>query len=152
MPPVKRSSTAAQPRHPVALEHDHRAGLEACLDLHLLLAVERLDRAAGPEHGLREPQIEMADEVEALALEALVRFDVHAHVEIAGRGAELARVTEAGQAQGLAVVDAGRDVDADLAALRATAAAAAVGAGLLGDPPAPSALAARHRAHELAER
>ena len=104
------------------------------------------------EHGLREAEVEVADEIEPVAHEALVRAHVHAHVEIARRRAELARVPVAGQAHGLAVVDARRDVDAELAPLRAAAAAAAVGAGALGDAPAPAAVAAGHRAHELAER
>ena len=51
------------------------------LDLDLLLAVERLDRPGRPEHGFREPEVELADEIEAVAHEALVGPHVHAHVE-----------------------------------------------------------------------
>ena len=127
----------------MALEHDHGAGLQPRLDLDLLVAVERLDRARDPEHGLREAEVELADEIEPVAHEALVGAHVHAHVEIAGRRAELARVPVAREPHGLAVVDACRDVDAELAPLRAPAAAAAVGAGPLGDLSAPAALAAR---------
>ena len=94
----------------------------------------------------------MPDEIEAVANEALVRPHVNAHVEIAGRRAELARMTVPGQPDGLAVVDAGGNVHAELAPLRAPPAAAAVGAGTVRDLTAPAAVAARHRAHELPER
>ena len=137
--PQIAARAAAQARHAVALEHEHGAGLQARLDLDLLLAVERLDRARGAEHGLRERQVELADEIEPVAHEALVGPHVHAHVEVAGGRAELAGVAVARDAHGLAVVDARRDVDAELAPLRPPAAAAAVGAGLLRDPPAPAA-------------
>ena len=45
-----------------------------------------------PEHGLREAEVELADEIEPVAHEALVGPHVHAHVEIAGRRAQLAGV------------------------------------------------------------
>ena len=137
--PQIAARAAAQARHAVALEHEHGAGLQTRLDLDLLLAVERLDRARGAEHGLREAQVELADEIEPVAHEALVRAHVHAHVEVAGRRAELARVAMPREPHGLAVVDARRDVDAELAPLRAPPAAAAVGAGHLGNAPAPAA-------------
>ena len=96
-----------------------------------------------PSAASEKPQVELADEVEPVAHEALVGAYVHAHVEIAGRRAQLAGVPVAGDAHGLAVVDARGDVDAERAPLRAPAAAAAVGAGPLRDLPAPGAACGR---------
>src|SRR6185312_10401099 len=140
----------AQAGHAVPLEHDHGAGLQPGLDLDLLVTVERLDRSRDSQGGLREAEVELADEVEPVAHEALV--GAYVHVEIACRRAQLAGVPVARDAHGLAVVDARGNVDPERAPHRAPAAAAAIGTGPLRDLPAPGALAARRRAHELPER
>src|SRR4029077_21089090 len=125
---------------------------QACLDLDLLLSVERVDRPRRPERVLGEAQVELADEIEPVANEALIRADVRARVEVAGRRAELAGMPVPGDPHRLAVVDARRDVHAQAAPHRTPAAAAAIGARPLRDLPPPCAFAARGRAHELPER
>ena len=97
---------------------------------------------AGAERRLGEREVQLVDEVVALALEAVVGPDPHLDVEVAVAAAPGADRAEAAEAQGRAGVDAGRDVDrvgllGDLAAL-APAVGARVGDDLAG--------AAAHRA------
>ena len=136
---------------PCALEHDHGTRLQARLDLDLLLAVERLDRPRGAEHGLREPQIELADEVEPVAHEARVGSHVDAQVEIAGRGAQLAGVARpvrrTAWPSSMPIGTRPRTY-----ALRPASAAAAVGTGRSGIAAATGAAATGRGAHDLPQR
>ena len=62
--------------------------------------------------------------------------------QVAGRPAVSAGVALAAQGDGLAVVDAGGDIDLDGLAFAHCAGAAAIGAGLVNDPAGAAALAA----------
>ena len=67
------------------------------------------------QRGLRERHVEPRHQVLAVALEARIRLDHHEHVEVARRAAAAARVALAGEPHALPVVDAGRDVDRQVA-------------------------------------
>ena len=60
-------------RQALAADPDRVAVLGARLDLDVLLAGQRLDRQGRAEHRGRRGHLEHADEVGALAMEALVR-------------------------------------------------------------------------------
>src|SRR5665213_3701467 len=82
-------------------------------DLALAVAVfstqeaRRLDLAAQGGGGHRDGNL--AEQIEPVALEKLMRFDREEDVEIAARAAAGARVALAGQPDSRAVVHAGRD-------------------------------------------
>ena len=88
-------------------------------------AVERLDGHRRAERRLDDRQVDLREDVVALAHEALVRLDVDEHVDVAGAAAERAGVAFAGDADALAVVDAGRDLDVERPRLRDAPRAAA---------------------------
>ena len=104
---------------PLAAEDVDLARLGAGLELELDRAVERLDRDRRAERGLDDRQVDLREDVVALAHEALVGPDPHADVDVAGATAERARVALAGEADPLAVVDARRDLDVERRAPRA---------------------------------
>ena len=79
----------------------------------------------------------VADQVAAVALEALVLGDPDLDVEVARRRPGLAGVAGAGDPHPLAVFDPGRDLDRAGPALAGAAAAAAVPQGVSGIFPAP---------------
>ena len=83
-----------------------------------------------PSAAQRRRHVDDRDEVVAVAHEALVLAHAHEHVEVARRAAALARVAAAGEADPLAVVDPGRDVDLERAAADRASAPAALGARL----------------------
>ena len=129
----------------------HLARLRARVELELDRAVERLDADRGADGGLDDRQVDLREDVVSLADEALVGADAHADVDVAGAAAERARVPLAGEADPLAVVDAGRDVDLELALLERAPRAVARLARMLDDAAGAAALRAGRLADELAE-
>src|SRR5262249_46909128 len=117
----------------LAAERVEVARLGAALDLERVLAVDRGHRHLGPERGLREGDRELEEDVRLLAREELVRADADHAVQVARRRAGLAGLALAGDAQAHALVDAGRDLDLDLALLADRALAAALGARVAHD-------------------
>ena len=99
-------------------QHLHVAGLGAGLHVELVVAVERRDGERAAERRLRHGQVERREDVVPVAHEPLVAADAHEDVEVAGAPAEHARVPLAGEADALAVVDPGRDLDLDRALRR----------------------------------
>src|SRR5262245_14461868 len=145
------AAEALQHRHALAAQHAHVAWLRAGLERQLDGAVERLDADGRAERRLDDREVDLREDVVALAHEALVGTHAHEHVRVAGAAAERAGVALAGEADALAVVDAGRDVDVELARLECAARAVARLARVLDHLSAPTALRARRRADELAE-
>src|SRR5690606_695818 len=101
------------------------------------------DGDGAAERGLGHRHVHLGDQVTTVALEPLVWGKAHLDVEVAGRRALTAGLARPRDAQPVALVDAGRDVDAQGATLGATTLAAAAGAGV-GDLPA-AAVAGRTR-------
>ena len=107
--------------HAPAAQAEHPPGLGAPGHDEVLGAVERRVGQDGAEGGLGDRDVQLVDQVVALALEALVGLDPHVDVEVAVAAAAGPDRAEAAEPQGRAGVDPGRDVD---------------GVGLLLDPPA----------------
>ena len=121
----------AEHRHALALEAELLAGLAALGDLDPRLAavdLRHVELAAERRGGERDRHA--AEDVGAVALEELVRPDRQEDVEVAGRAAAHARLALAAEADAGAVLDAGRDVDAELPLLGDAAGAAALEAGV----------------------
>src|SRR5262249_54250595 len=116
-----------------APEHLFVARLGPRSHLHLALAPQRGNAHRGAEHRLGCRYRDHADEVGALAAEALVLGDPHLDVEVAGRGAEVAGVAGAAHPQLLAVLDPSGDLDLGGAPPTAATAAATDLAGRLRD-------------------
>ena len=98
-------------RHAAAAEPEHPARLRARRDDEVLGAVERVERQMRAERGLGERDVQLVDEVVAIAREPVVR-----HGPARGRrGRRRARRgpdrAAPGEPQGRAGVDAGGDVD-----------------------------------------
>ena len=153
---IRRRSPREPPRRrgmPWPLSTITVPGCRPGLDLDLLLAVERLDRAGRAEHGLREPQVEVADEIEAVALEALVRA-ARARARRDRRPARRAR-RRARARSGARAWPSSMPAGMSTPSLRRCGRRPRPrqsGHGFSGMRAAAAALAARHRAHELAER
>src|SRR5207248_8983422 len=81
------------------------------------------------QRGLCHRHVERVEKVVALAHEPGVRPDTQVHVEVPRGPAPRAGRAAAGEAQALAVVDAGRDVDGVLTVLDPAALAPALTAG-----------------------
>ena len=73
------------------------------------MPLDRLDLDGGAERRLDDREVDLGEDVVALAHEAVVRADVDEDVGVARAAAERAGVALAGDADALAVVDAGRD-------------------------------------------
>ena len=105
-----------------------------------------------PSAACDDRQVDLREDVVALAHEPRVGLHAHEHVDVAGAAAERAGVALAGDADALAVVDAGRHLD-----LRARARSSVRPApshawhGCSIDDAAAAAVRARLRADELAE-
>jgi hypothetical protein len=126
--------------------------LGAGCELDLALALEGGDGGDGAEHRLGRRDRYDADQVRAVALEALVVGHVHLHVEVPGRRAGFAGVAGAGDPQPLPAFDPSRDLDR-LGPPRARAAtASASGAGGLRDLSGSATGIAGDTANHLAER
>ena len=143
---ASRAATAS-----LALEDAHLAGLRARRHLELELAGERRDRRGRPERGVGHRQPQRRVQVVAVADEARVGPHAHDDERVAALAAAEAGVALAADADLLAVVDPGRDVDLELAPCddggrrrgsRRTAARA---------PRPPAAVRARPLLDELAE-
>ena len=136
---------------PLPAQHAHLAGLRARLELELDRAVERLDRDGRAERRLHDREVDLREDVVALAHEALVGPDAHRDVDVARAAAERAGVALAGEADALAVVDAGRDSTSSVRSSSVRPAPSHVSHGCSILRPVPLALGARRRADELAE-
>ena len=104
-----------------------------------------------PSAACDDRQVDLREDVVPLADEARVGLHAHEHVDVAGASAERARVALAGDADALAVVDAGRDVDLELAPLERPARAVALCARMLDDLRRAPGTSGTPRADELAE-
>src|SRR5439155_14783548 len=102
----------AQPRHALAAQAQHLVRLAAGDDLQRLRAAEDGHLDLGPECQLGERHGQVAEQIGAVAREDRVVADPHEDVEIARGAAVHTAAALAGQAQLHAVVDAGRDLDA----------------------------------------
>src|SRR5438105_12855341 len=102
----------AQPRHPLAAQAQHLVRLAAGGDFQRVRTVEHGHLDLGAERQLGERYGQVAEQIGAVAREDRVVADPHEDVEIAGGAAVHAAAALAGQAQLHAVVDAGRDLDA----------------------------------------
>ena len=136
---------------PLPFEDAHLARLHAGLQLELDRAVERLDRQRHAERGLHDRQVDLRVDVVPFADEPRIGLHADEHVDVAGATAERTRVSLAGDTDALPVVDAGGNVDVELAALERAPCAVALGARMLDDLATALAGRARRRAHELAE-
>src|SRR6185437_738923 len=96
-------------------------------------------------------QVDLGEDVVALAHEAWVGLDVHEDVRVARTSAECPRMAPAGDADPLAVVDAGGHVHVDSGGLDDAARAAALGARMLDERPTAVAARAGLGADELPE-
>ena len=115
------------------------------------LAVERGHGDSRAERGLDDRQVDLRENVVAVAHEARVAGDAHLDVHIAGASSVRARMALATETDALAVVDPRRDLDLELARLEREAGALADGAGRLGHAARTAAGRARLGADELAE-
>src|SRR6185503_383173 len=95
-------------RHALAFDTESRAGLRACGDAELALAVERRHFDLGAERGLREGKRHRADDVVACSPEERMRCDVDLELEIAGRLVGLRSIAGAVHHARRAVLAAGR--------------------------------------------
>src|SRR5262249_35181547 len=127
---------------PEALEHGHsfpaedahRAGLRARFELELSLTVEGRHGDLRAERRLGHRQRHARIDVVALTDEVAVRAHGDAHVDVAGAGTRRAGMALARDADALAVVNPGRNVDVERALLDDTALAAALAARCLDHP------------------
>src|SRR5439155_18608826 len=129
----------------------HLTRLHAGIELELDVTVEGLDGHGRPDRSLHDRQIDLREDVVALAHEALVRTDAHEDVEVARASAERPDVALAGEADALAVVDPLRDLDLDRPLVERATGACACLARVLDEPSRTAALGAPRRADELAE-
>ncbi len=120
----------AQPLDALAAQAKDLPGLGLGRHLHLGRAVERRDLDLAAEGGLRKADRHLAVQVVAIALKHPVRPEMDDDVEVAGRSAVHAGLALAGEANAIALVHAGRNLDREgLVALDAPGAAAR-GAGV----------------------
>ena len=145
------AAEALQDRHALAAQHPHLARLRPGGEVELLGPVERLDRDLRAEGGLDDRQVDLREDVVALTDEPLVGADADTDVGVAGTAAERARVPLARHPDPVAVVDAGRDLDLELARDERPAGSVALAAELLDPPAAAAAVGAGRLADELAE-
>src|SRR6185312_7016512 len=104
-----------------------------------------------PQRRLGHRQVHARDDVVAVAHEASVRAHVHQNVRVAGTPPDLAGVALARQADPLAVMDAGRNVDVEHPLLHLSPRPLAVGTRRRDDLTRSPALGTRIRADELPE-
>ena len=74
-----------QPRHPPALDAKHPPGLGAGRDIQILHPVQRLVLDVDPEGGLGHGEVDLVQQVVAVALEPGMRAHLHMHVQVSGR-------------------------------------------------------------------
>src|SRR5437867_4477000 len=138
--------------HALAAHPDHLPMLRARRDAHLRFrALDRRHVDLVAERRLRRRETCEVHEIVAFATEEVVLLQADEDVEVAGRSAAHARLALAGDAELLAVVDAGRDGQSDLAVLALTAFASAVSALLIDGLPGAAAARAGGDVHEAAE-
>src|SRR5690606_7280405 len=106
-------ATALQPREAAATQAQQVSGLRAGRHPDPGGAVHRRDLELRAEGGLREGQVELVDQVGAVADEALVLLDLHDGDDVAARPTSRPGVPLAPQGNVVARRDAWRDVDVD---------------------------------------
>src|SRR5439155_4534509 len=114
---------ALEDRQAAPSQHADLARLRARLEGQLRLAFERRDGQRGAERRLGDREVDGRVDVVALAHEARVRPDVDLDVDVARPATDRAGVALAADADALAVVDAGRDLQLARALLDHTAGA-----------------------------
>src|SRR4051794_24245324 len=112
---VEVAGAAARIGVALAAQAQPPAARRARRDLHAALAVERLDLDLGAERRLPGRHRQVDVEVAALPPKARVPADAHAQEEVARGAAADARPALAGEPDALAVADAARDVDLEVA-------------------------------------
>src|ERR1017187_8814992 len=129
--------------HALVAQLELRAVLRAFRDLELVRLAQGRHFDLAAQSGLRHIQRDGAVQVVFVALEERVILHLEEHVEIAGRAAVTARLAFAGQAEAVAVIHPGRDVDLELALHLAVTVALTFGARVADDLAASVARAAR---------
>src|SRR5215471_159236 len=146
-------AASAQMRQALALEDEMLAGLGARRHREPRLAAEdgHLDLVAEADLGVGQGQC--ADNVVAMALEHLVRADLHDHVEITGRRALEPALAFSGETELVAIGDARRNGHGEQALPRnpPLAAAGAARTAIDGARPAARGARTRHREEALGE-
>src|SRR5204862_6468399 len=127
------------------------AGLRPRRELELGLVLERRDRHLRPERRLRHRQVDGREDVVALAHEPGVRPDVDADVDVPRAAAVAAGMALARDADLLAVVDSGWDLDLERPLFDQATVAATLGTRIVDHAAGSRALPARLRSNELAE-
>src|SRR4051794_5711743 len=112
---VEVAGAAARIGVALAAQAQPPAARRARRNLHAALAVERLDLDLGPERRLPRRHRQVDVEVAAIQPKARVPADAHAQEEVARGAAADARPALAGEPDALAVADAARDVDFEVA-------------------------------------
>src|SRR2546425_10632617 len=102
-----------EPRETFSAEPKNRAALNPRGDPQATRPVKGWDLHFRAQGRLGEGDRQFEQDVVALADEALVRADLHRHVEVAGRRPGISRETAAGDPKLDAVRDAGRDLHGD---------------------------------------
>src|SRR5579862_344242 len=149
---IAPDAAPAEVGHAPAAQPDLRSGLRAGLDLDdLVVAADRRDGDACPEGRLGQPDRGLVDQLRAVALQSRMRRNVDGDVEAARRPAVAPDLALVRQPDLVALVDAGRDRDAQ-APLPLDAALALAGlAGRLDDRPVAPTARARRDVDHLAE-
>src|SRR3954452_22544675 len=112
---VEVAGAAARIGVALAAQAQPPAARRARRNLHAALAVERLDLDLGPERRLPRRHRQVDVEVAAIQPKARVPADAHAQEEVARGAAADARPALTGEPDALAVADAARDVDLEVA-------------------------------------
>ena len=114
------AAEALEHGHALPLQDAHLAGLHAGRQLELDRPFEGLDRQRRAERGLHDRQVDLRVDVVPFADEARIGLHADEDVHVARAAAERARVPLAGDPDALPVVDAGGNVDVELAPLDAS--------------------------------
>ena len=141
----------AQMRHATAPQPDLRPGLHTCADLEILLALDRRDPSPRPKRGLRHGKLQVVEDLGSVAAKDCVRRHVDGHVQVARGSATRSRLTLAGEADLMPLVDAGGDRDAQLLSLLNAPVAATGLAGSVHHTPLAVAAGAFGDVHHLSE-
>ena len=135
----------AQAGHAVAVHHKGLAVLRArgYIELEMLIGQDALNIDRAAQRRLGDTDVDLAQQVVPVALEALVGLDLDGHDEVAGAGAAEARLAVAAQTQLAAGAHARRNLDVQALMGADAAVAVAVRAGLVDDGALALAIGAR---------
>ena len=142
---------ALQRRHALPAQDAHLARLRTGREVELVVALERRDRQLRAARCLDDRQVDLREDVVAVALEALVAGNADLDVRVTWDATVRARVAGAADPDPLGVVDSGRDLDLELLRLDCAAISVASSAGGLDHRAGAETRWARLRADELAK-